>query len=99
MASPLALYRDPIAMEPLFPSDPSGELEHLATELVRTSAKLSEAMHPVTRAAVAELVRCRRHRLRLAERLQSRFGQSGNAVPGQWCRRCLDCLLGNYRQR
>ena len=57
MASPLALYRDPIAMEPLFPSDPSGELEHLATELVRTSAKLSEAMHPVTRAAVAELVR------------------------------------------
>ncbi len=44
-------------MEPLFPSDPSGELEHLATELVRTSAKLSEAMHPVTRAAVAELVR------------------------------------------
>ena len=57
MASPLAQYRDPIAMEPLFPSDPSGELEHLATELVRASAKLSAAMHPVTRSAVVELVR------------------------------------------
>ncbi len=44
-------------MEPLFPEDPTGELEHLATELIRASAKLSEAMHPVTRAAVAELVR------------------------------------------
>lgn len=44
-------------MEPLFPEDPSGELEHLATELIRASAKLSEAMHPVTCAAVAELLR------------------------------------------
>lgn len=57
MSDEVALYRDPSAMEPLFPEDPSGELEHLATELLRASAKLSEAMHPVTRAAVAELVR------------------------------------------
>lgn len=57
MAEALALYRDPAAMEPLFPEDPTGELEHLATELIRASARLSEAMHPVTRAAVAELVR------------------------------------------
>lgn len=57
MADEVALYRDPSAMEPLFPEDPTGELEHLATELLRTSARLSEAMHPVTRAAVAELVR------------------------------------------
>lgn len=57
MANEGALYRDPTAMEPLFPDDPTGELEHLATELLRASARLSEAMHPVTRAAVAELVR------------------------------------------
>jgi Fic family protein len=57
MASPHELYLDPAAMEPLFPEDPSGELEHLATQLIRASARLSEAMHPVTRAAVAELVR------------------------------------------
>lgn len=57
MAASLELYRNPAAMEPLFPEDPTGELEHLATELLRASAKLSEAMHPVTRAAVAELVR------------------------------------------
>lgn len=52
-----ALYRDPAAMEPLLPEDPTGELEHLATELIRASARLSESMHPVTRAAAAELVR------------------------------------------
>jgi len=57
MADEVALYRDPSAMEPLFPEDPTGELEHWATELLRASVKLSEAMHPVTRAAVAELVR------------------------------------------
>ena len=57
MAAPLELYRNPAAMEPLFPADPSGELEDLATKLIRTSAGLSTAMHPVTRAAVAELVR------------------------------------------
>jgi len=57
MAEVRDLYRDPAAMEPLFPDDPSGGLEHLATELIRASAKLSEAMHPLTRAAVAELVR------------------------------------------
>jgi Fic family protein len=57
MANDVALYRDPSAMEPLYPEDPTGELEHLATELLRASARLSEAMHPVTRAAVAGLVR------------------------------------------
>ncbi len=57
MPADIALYRDPSAMEPLFPEDPTGELEHLATELLRASARLSQAMHPVTRAAVAELVR------------------------------------------
>lgn len=44
-------------MEPLFPDDPSGELEAMAVELISRSAALSEALHPVTRAAVADLVR------------------------------------------
>lgn len=57
MAEPILLYTDPTAMEPLFPDDPSGELEALAVELIAKSAALSEAMHPVTRAAVADLVR------------------------------------------
>lgn len=51
------LYTDPAAMEPLFPTDAQGELEALAIDLVAKAAKLSEAMHPITRAAVAELVR------------------------------------------
>lgn len=57
MADRIRLYTDPAAMEPLFPDDPSGELEALAVELIAKSAALSEAMHPVTRAAVADLVR------------------------------------------
>ncbi|MBL8011179.1 MAG: Fic family protein [Flavobacteriales bacterium] len=57
MADPIRLYTDPAAMEPLFPDDPSGELEALAVELIARSAALAEAMHPVTRAAVADLVR------------------------------------------
>lgn len=57
MAEPILLYTDPAAMEPLFPDDRSGELETLAVDLIAKSAALSEAMHPVTRAAVADLVR------------------------------------------
>ncbi len=41
----------------MFPTDPDGELEALAIDLVAKAARLSEAMHPITRAAVAELVR------------------------------------------
>jgi Fic family protein len=57
MAEPIRLYTDPAAMEPLFPDDPSGELEALAVDLIARASALSEAMHPVTRAAVADLVR------------------------------------------
>ena len=57
MAEPIRLYTDPAAMEPLFPDDPSGELEALAVDLIAKSAALSEAMHPVTRKAIADLVR------------------------------------------
>lgn len=56
MAAP-DLYTAPAAMEPMFPTDPDGELEALAIDLVAKAARLSEAMHPITRAAVAELVR------------------------------------------
>jgi Fic family protein len=57
MAEPMRLYTDPAAMEPLFPDDPSGELEALAVDLIAKSAALSEAMHPITRKAIADLVR------------------------------------------
>ncbi|MBK9275075.1 MAG: Fic family protein [Flavobacteriales bacterium] len=57
MALSPAFYTDPAAMEPLHPEDPSGELEELATTLIVESAKLSSALHPRTRAAIAELVR------------------------------------------
>lgn len=55
--APFKLHTDPAAMEPLFPNDPSGTLEELAIELIEKAARLAEAMHPVTRAAIAELVR------------------------------------------
>jgi len=39
------------------PSDPPGELEDLAIEVIRKSAAISAAVHPVTRRGIAELVR------------------------------------------
>jgi hypothetical protein len=53
MATPPDPYRHTAAMKPFFPEDTSRELEHLAIKLIRASARLSEAMHPVTRGAVA----------------------------------------------
>jgi Fic family protein len=44
-------------MEPLFPIDPAGELEALALELIRASASLGAAVHPLTRRGIMELVR------------------------------------------
>jgi Fic family protein len=57
VALPTSFYTDPAAMEPLHPVDPTGELEELATTLIAESAKLSGALHPRTRLALAELVR------------------------------------------
>ena len=57
MGAPDALYDNPTAMEPLYPEESGGELEELATELIAKSAKLSSALHPGTRKAIAELVR------------------------------------------
>lgn len=44
-------------MEPLMPADSAGELDDLAIEVIRKSAGISAAVHPVTRRGVVELVR------------------------------------------
>lgn len=44
-------------MEPMMPTDPAGELDDLAIEVIRKSAGISAAVHPVTRRRVVELVR------------------------------------------
>lgn len=44
-------------MEPMMPAVPSGELEDLAIEVIRKSAGISAAVHPVTRRGIVELVR------------------------------------------
>ncbi|MBI5657736.1 MAG: Fic family protein [Geobacter sp.] len=44
-------------MEPMMPSDSTGELGDLAIEVIRKSAAVSAAVHPVTRRGIVELVR------------------------------------------
>lgn len=44
-------------MEPMMPVDHSGELDDLAIEVIRKSAAISAAVHPVTRRGIVELVR------------------------------------------
>ena len=44
-------------MEPMMPTDPAGELADLAIEVIRKSAAISAAVHPVTRRGIVELVR------------------------------------------
>lgn len=44
-------------MEPLFPSDDSAGLDDLAVKVIRTSAALADAVHPITRKGIVELVR------------------------------------------
>lgn len=50
-------YMLPSSMEPLFPEDASKVLENLALELIEKSARLSGAMNPITRAAIANFLR------------------------------------------
>lgn len=57
VASHRELYGSPTAMEPLFPSYAAGHLKELAAELLRKSARLGGALHPVTRERVVELLR------------------------------------------
>lgn len=51
------LYRFPSAMEPMIPYDDKGALNEKAVELIRKSAGLSESLHPITRNAVARIVK------------------------------------------
>lgn len=53
----LKLYTDPVAMEPLFPEDPTGELERLAEKLLKSASGLSGSLHPETRNAIANFLR------------------------------------------
>jgi Fic family protein len=50
-------YTNISAMEPLFPDDPSGELERLAEDLLKKSSSLSDSLHPLTREAIADFLR------------------------------------------
>lgn len=51
------LYSKQTQMEPMLPSDPSGELQDLIIEVVRCSAALGSSVHRETARGVAELVR------------------------------------------
>jgi Fic family protein len=53
----LAFYTGIDAMEPLFPDDPSGELDLLAEDLVKKASALSSSLHPLTREAIADFLR------------------------------------------
>ena len=50
-------YTKSSEMEPMMPADAAGELDDLAIEVIRKSAGISAAVHPVTRRGVVELVR------------------------------------------
>ncbi|MBD1399050.1 Fic family protein [Pontibacter sp. JH31] len=51
------LYKDPSAMSPLMPEDKARELNELANEVIKESARLSSSMHSLTRRAIAEFLR------------------------------------------
>jgi len=51
------LYDHPAALEPLFPTHRVEELREAAAELLRISASLGGALHPITRKSVVELLR------------------------------------------
>lgn len=50
-------YTSIAAMEPLYPEDANGILESLALELVEKAGRLSGAMNPITRLAIARFLR------------------------------------------
>ena len=53
----IKLYELPSAMEPMMPYDENGVLNELAVELIRKSAALSQALHPITRKSVAQVIK------------------------------------------
>lgn len=50
-------YTSIASMEPLYPEDMNGKLESLALELVEKAGRLSGAMNPITRLAIARFLR------------------------------------------
>jgi Fic family protein len=52
-----AFYTTIGSMEPLFPEDSSGKLEGLALDLIEKAGRLSGAMNPITREAIAGFLR------------------------------------------
>jgi len=50
-------YTSIASMEPLYPEDANGKLESLALELVEKAGRLSGAMNPITRFAIARFLR------------------------------------------
>ena len=50
-------YTSIASMEPLYPEDANGKLESLAVELVEKAGRLSGAMNPITRLAIARFLR------------------------------------------
>lgn len=55
--SKIQLFDHPSDMEPLLPDDADGALMSLGLELIRKAERLRDLLHPITRGAVAELVR------------------------------------------
>jgi Fic family protein len=51
------LYHHPAALEPLYPTHHADELRETAAELLRKSALLAGALHPITRKSIVELLR------------------------------------------
>lgn len=51
----ISLYKDPSAMNPLFPEGDE-KLRDLAIDLLKRSAALSSALHPITREAITRLI-------------------------------------------
>ena len=54
--SGLEYYTSISSMEPMFPDDAAGELEDLAEDLVFKALSLSGSLHPLTRAAIANVL-------------------------------------------
>lgn len=51
----IELYSDSLAITPLFPED-EGNLRELSIELIKQASSLSGSLHPLTRAAIANLI-------------------------------------------
>lgn len=57
MNEDIRYHMAPDSMEPLYPEDPSGDLENLAVDLIKKSSILSGALNPTTSTAIANFLR------------------------------------------